>query len=554
MRRIVLHNKYREYLETLDYINNVEVMRDDAIKCDMTIDNDIFSLILCRLSDDSLPYVILCNPDNENTQKSHIIQTKINYLFYLCLSTREDISVRNKNYKQILDYTFLRVRRLLTLSPEEEKRELRKEFLFFWNRMSQNLEKIALFLESSQHARELEMYRKNEKLICISPEIKINDIYFKKYKPIKAKGIYIPLINSSEIIPPLEGKPWNVADVEYILNNCVSDENVDFLEDIKISKGNLIIAFEMLVPETLPITFVMELKFSNKKSLNIYESLNDITEIKYLSSQRFDSNYLFKRIGVALDSLSKKAMVIGAGSLGSYVLSELPKIGISEIGIIDDDKLSIENIMRHSLGASYVNFEKSFGMFLDLQMKFPQIEVNMQNSKIDIYNIDKYNLEKYDVIIIATGGTDFLLRLNKYFHYNNFKKPVLFTWIEPKGIGVHALLVDYSKKGCYQCLYTGTDRNKAHIGKDNFEIKQIGTGCGAVFNPYGNIVLLKGTAMILEIIDGIFKGKWDKYDENLLFSIKTSNVYTNKELEARRFGLELGSNFYISEGCEICGS
>ena len=141
-----------------------------------------------------------------------------------------------------------------------------------------------------------------------------------------------------------------------------------------------------------------------------------------------------------------------------------------------------------------------------------------------------------------------MISLNKYFHNNKFNKPVLFSWIEAKGLGIHSLLVDYSKKGCYNCLYDGTNQNKAHFGKNNSGFQLIGTGCGGVFNPYGNIVLLKGTALILEIIQKILYG--DGYKKNLLFSVKTTNSENFKYYKQKTSG----SDFYISEECTVCGS
>ena len=546
-----MRNKYSSYLEELSYINDVEVWETGDVKCNITVGQEVFSLLLTKLSDNALPYVFLCNPKDGIAQKPHFLHIKKNELIHLCLSVREDISVRNKNYKEVLDYTLTRVIRLLTLNEDEEKREFRKEFLYFWNRLSKNDNKYALFLNSSSKIAKLKIFEKKTECMLLDQAINVNDIYFKDYKQIEADVIYIPLINSSKVVPPLDGKLWDSTTIENILDTCISDANIEVLEQFKIHRGNLIIVFEMLVPETLPITFVLKLTFSDKRPQNIFAKIDTISSIEYISSQRFDSEYLFKRIGINNKPDSKKVIVIGAGSLGSYIISELPKIGITTIGIIDDEDLSIENIMRHSLGANFVNYGKAFGLSFNLQINFPQLVIKTEKTRLKIQNIQKYSLEQYDVIVVATGGTDFMLSLNKYFHDIKFEKPVLFSWIEAKGMGVHALLVDYNKKGCYQCLYTDVDINKAHIGKENFEEHKIGTGCGAVFNSYGNIVLLKGTAMILEKIDSILNG--NKFDKNPLFSVKTSKTGSD-EYEKRRLELEAGSYFYISEGCEICGA
>ena len=77
-------------------------------------------------------------------------------------------------------------------------------------------------------------------------------------------------------------------------------------------------------------------------------------------------------------------------------------------------------------------------------------------------------------------------------------------------------------------------------------------GCGGSFNPYGNTVLLKGTAMIMNIVKNIFDGK--KYEKNPLFSVKNyfeeSISYTERFF--RREDEPYENYEYIVERCECC--
>lgn len=543
-----MRNKYSIYLKTLKIVENVQVWDSGDIQFDFKVEENKFPLLFSQLSDYSLPLVSLRNPENGYSHISHSYHNNKNNLLFLCLSVRDDISVINKDYKEIIDYTLKRVHRLLSLDEVEEKREYRKEFLYFWDRKSTN-KTIPIYLNSSDNIKQLTQYIKDEETIFVDEDSNLNDMYLKKYKKRKNIIIYAPLINSSKVIPPLEDNEWDTSTIKYILNNCVSINNVDILEDIKFSRRNIYIIFEMSITGVLPITYALKLTFKNNKEKDIYEKLDYIKDIEYISIQRYDTDYLLKRIGINQHRfLTQKVMIIGAGSLGSYILNELPKIGVNEIGIVDYEDLSIDNIMRHSLGTEYVNYEKVYGMTINLQVSFPQVKIKPYNKKFNISKIKDFNLEQYDLIIIATGGTDFMISLNKYFHENNFNKPVLFSWIEAKGIGAHSLLVDYTKKGCYNCLYEGTYKSKAHFGENTNQIKLIGTGCGGVFNPYGNIVLLKGTALILEIIQKILYG--NGYKRNLLFSVKTTNSENFKYYKQKISG----SDFYISEECTVCGS
>lgn len=549
--KIALQNKYIEYLKNLDRISNVKVFEDGSINFAYRINHKEYSFLFVALEEYKLPCVLLCNPENEISSKPHMFNLYKNELFYLCLSIREDISVRNKDYRGVISYTLIRIEKLMTMNHEEEKREYRKEFLYFWNKCAENKNKIQLYVNSSSQIKVMKTYNKKETDIYIDDDININDIFLKKDYKTKESVIYIPLINSNLIMPPIGDKKWSVDEIRYIINNCVSEENIEFLEKLTIDNKELFLVFEMYVPGVVPISFVLKLKFRSGKNKIILQSLDEIISIEYLKSERCDTEYLFRRIGVKNRLKDKKIFIVGAGSLGSYIISELPKIGMKNVTIIDSDDINMENIMRHSLGATYSNYSKVFSMKFALESEYPEVEVNINKSKFNVENMQEYNLSEYDLIIIATGGTDYMLKLNKAFKELKIDTPVLFTWIEARGIGVHTLAVNYNRAGCFNCLYTNSDTNKAHFNNKNYKDELTGTGCGGVINQYGNIVLLKGSAMILNIILDMLNS--NKVNDNILFSVKTVNEYTFNNGDISLGGDILAKTSFISEGCEICG-
>ena len=549
--KIALQNKYIEYLKELNRISNVEVFEAGIIKFTYRINEKEYSFLFASLDEYKLPCVLLCNSKDEISNKPHMLYLDKNELFYLCLSIREDISVRNKDYREIINYTLIRIEKLMTMSHEEERREFRKEFLYFWNKCAENKNKIQLYINSSSQIKVLKPYNKKDIDIYIDDDININDIFLKQDCKTKKSVIYIPLINSNLIMPPVGDKKWSADEVRYIINNCVSEENIETLEKLIIVNKEVFLVFEMYVPGVVPISFVLKLKFKSSKNKTILSGLDEIMFIEYLKSERCDTEYLFRRIGVKNRLRDKKILIVGAGSLGSYIISELPKIGVKNITIIDPGDINMENIMRHSLGANYSNYSKVFSMKFDLELEYPEVEVNINKSKFNVDNMQEYNLSEYDLIIIATGGTDYMIKLNKAFKELKIDTPVLFTWIESRGIGVHALAVNYNRTGCFNCLYTNSDTNKAHFSNKNYKDELTGTGCGGVINQYGNILLLKGSAMILNIILDMLNS--NKINDNILFSVKTLNEYIFNNGDISLGGDTLAKTSYKSEGCEICG-
>lgn len=553
MKKIVLHNKYSDYLSSLDNVNNIEVLETDDVKCELIVNGEVYSILFMCLNDYKLPLVWLCNPKEGEARKPHQLYLRKHGLIHLCLSVREDVSVKNPGYKKILDYTIKRVIRLLSLSEAEEEREFRKEFLYFWNEASVNKNKSRIFIESSSSVKKLSVLEKKETLVIFEPNIKLNDKYINECNQLDLEGFYIPIINSKSILPPFKEQPWGIDHIKHIMNQCISESNVQLLEENKFMSDKVFLAFEMNLPDTIPITFLVKLELRNTKKGNIFERLKDIVAVEHWKSQRCDSDYLYKRIGININKSNKKALVIGAGSLGSYILSELPKMNISNITIFDSDDFSVENMMRHRLGILYTNINKAFAMKYELELSFPQLIVEAKTEKFKEDNITAYNLEQYDVVIVTTGGTDFMLNLNRKLKEHQIKVPVLFSWIEANGVGVHTLLVDYNKQGCFQCLYTESEKNKAHYGNGNANISFTGTGCGGVFNAYGNLALLKGSTMILEIIQMQLGGLLNS-EKNPLYSVRISSSEKNQYNIMQKRVSETSNYFYISERCEVCGT
>ena len=552
MRKTVLPNKYAQYLEICKNIKSVQTFETGDVSFEIEVNGEQYSIMLMALSDYKMPIVYLCNPKDGESNKPHQQYIRKYDLVHLCLSVRDDISVKNKDYREIIDYTLARVLTLLSLSEQEEEKEFRKEFLYFWNYMATNKEKVALYIDTSNAAKRLCIHHEKEKMIVLDPIIELNSYFLKKYSLSQTECLYIPVVNTKGILPPLNNKPWSVEELQYILEQCISETNATMIEEFEINTNRVFVVFEMNIPDTLPISLLIEVQYNKSTRGNIYRKLKDIRSITHWSSQRCDHKYLFKRIGIDIRDTNKKALVIGAGSLGSYIIKEMPQIGYESITIYDKDDLSYENIMRHRLGALYAYSNKAFAMKFDLELSYPNLKVDYFNKKFCEDDIVEKDLDNFDIIIIATGGTDFMLGLNRKFKTIGIKKPVVFAWIEAMGTGVHSLLVDYSKQGCFQCLYTDSEINKAHYAKQEQEYHNVGTGCGSVFNAYGNLTLLKGSAMILElIIAATQQGR--RFDLNPLYSVRTKNIVKDKDFVISRRDFEVTNHFYVSERCEVCG-
>ena len=74
-------------------------------------------------------------------------------------------------------------------------------------------------------------------------------------------------------------------------------------------------------------------------------------QLKKKLIERFSRQIVLKDIGILGQKkiLSSKVLVIGAGGLGCPTLEFLARAGVGNIGIIDNDVVSLSNLHRQSL-------------------------------------------------------------------------------------------------------------------------------------------------------------------------------------------------------------
>lgn len=545
--------EYQALLEEYDEISNIKLIENSSIEFCIKIDSESHKIRFIFKKDQLDPIFIGYVDKPKDKVIPHLTEIGKSNIFYMCLSSSKEKFAFFKTPNEYLSFYIEKIKKLLRLNDDQIRKELRKEFNFFWNEFALETimdKKIKLLLENYKKPVQLNVYNTKKKLVISSKELndpnKLKQTCFKD-------ALFIPLINTSKILPPLKNNKWDTEYIKKLIDYHISFDTISFLKK-SIVKDSILIVISFNIPGILPVTKVLELQFNDNSKESIIKKINNkkLVEVKLFKSKRYDNKFLLERSGGDFNLYNKKVSLIGCGSLGSYIAAELPKLGISSLSLTDYDKLEPDNLYRHYLGEMYEGVNKSKGLEFYLSLHFPQLVISTRDKSI--INPEDIDINGIDLLIIATGNTDLQLKFNKYFHENKIDIPVLFTWIETNGFGVHSLIVDYKKKGCFQCLYTDSKINKAHFynGKSMKLLKT--TGCGGIFNPYGNSILLKGSSLVLESIQK-FYSKMNTSEENLLYSIKT-----NSGLEEHSdrynydiFTLENGTTEYVSKDCNTCG-
>lgn len=267
----------------------------------------------------------------------------------------------------------------------------------------------------------------------------------------------------------------------------------------------------------------------------------EIVDVVPILSKRTDYYYLCKQIGNEITLLDKKVLLIGAGSLGSYIARELVKTGVRSLTVYDKEPLEEENLLRHTIGDLWVDCSKVFGLKCELECIHPEIHINAVEKNID-KNLLVAEMKKADLILFAVGSSTVQWEMNKVLKEQKCNAKVIYTWLEAGGENSHILSIDYNKQGCFQCLFTDEQgcliNNKANnVSEIDVEAYKIRNGCGGTRVAYGNTVLLRTTAVLLDVI----KKNFERAEStNNLINITPTDVIDVKDT-------------FVERKCRCCG-
>jgi|TARA_Y100000389_G_scaffold46816_1_gene41846 molybdopterin-synthase adenylyltransferase len=215
--------------------------------------------------------------------------------------------------------------------------------------------------------------------------------------------------------------------------------------------------------------------------------------------ERFSRQIILKNIGIIGQKkiLSAKVLIIGAGGLGCPATEYLARAGVGNLGIIDDDKISLSNIHRQSLYQTLdIGKVKVQTIKKKIKLINPNTKVNIYKLRLTEKNIKKI-INEYDYIVDGSDNfkTKFLL--------NDFclkQKKFLVTGAISKFDG-HIFTFDFRNKKipCLRCFYQETKISDDLLNCESEGI--LGTVAGIVGIIQANEILKK-ILHTIEKLDG----------------------------------------------------
>ncbi|MBE9257419.1 E2/UBC family protein [Dolichospermum sp. LEGE 00246] len=440
------------------------------------------------------------------------------------------------------------------------------EFGTYWRQISSKT--MLTFLPADDVLRKIFVYTNNKKLELAADEISTVKAYFNTEGQgldflTRRTALYIPLKEDTFIIPPRPNHPWSTEEIKTIVRKNLSEDNRRLLQHLgkKWKSEELVI---LGFPRPRGGITLVGLQFSGVAGGHPLLSGRVQNLPVPINIQRCDPNYLLRRGGGQDEFSNFRVLVVGCGAVGGYVALALVQSGIKHLTLVDPDIFQLENTFRHVLGKKAEGQPKVTALKEEIESKYPYLSINTHQKYIqDAIREGLIDLSSFDLAIFATGNPTVELYANRLLHQLAEKPITVFTWLEPHGIGGHALLTRPGKPGCLQCLFTSataTDtplQNKSAFAAYGQSFGKDDLGCGSLYTPYTALDAQKTSESAVRLaLDALSEREqsnpilsWKGNDNNFVaagFQVSPRHQLSSDQLHASRYS-------YINSLCPVCG-
>jgi molybdopterin/thiamine biosynthesis adenylyltransferase len=324
-------------------------------------------------------------------------------------------------------------------------------------------------------------------------------------------GVYIPLTPRGSFIPPQGGQTWTFGEWRELIKASLLRADRRNLKRLLKKSGADAPVVVGLAKHGGGRTLVAFKPRAHDKTHPLADQ-SEQTPVP-IQLERWDKEYLLPRGGASNALLGKKVAIVGCGAVGGHIAEMLAASGVGHLTLVDPDTMSNDNTFRHFLGKTLVGERKASALEIDIRWRFPYIDMQSFNDDImALIQANTLSFAAFDLIILATGEPTLELELNERLRRLPKAPPAIHTWVEPLGIGGHAVLTVRAKQGCLECLFTSPDDedapmyNQASFAGPNQEFTRDLAGCGGAFTPFSYLDGLRTAETAARLAIGSLRG------------------------------------------------
>lgn len=250
------------------------------------------------------------------------------------------------------------------------------------------------------------------------------------------------------------------------------------------------------------------------------EILVNIALLEWVNTDNWNADNRLSRGKYTSIITSKKYLVIGAGTLSSFVCEQLVRNGVEDITIIDDDEFHAGNLARHLLTISDVSKNKGAALAYHLNSTNTHARINAITNELKSDDIAIF--ERMDVILDCTGNDKVL----KIISDTQFRaKTIFFTISFGFNANIIYIAAGQAKTFSYE-MFSEIFGDAIRNDLEKYKIEDIpwdGIGCWSpVFPAKTSDVMLAAATAVAIITHYLEKGEitnknfiyQKKYDED----------------------------------------
>lgn len=196
--------------------------------------------------------------------------------------------------------------------------------------------------------------------------------------------------------------------------------------------------------------------------------------------------------------------ICGCGSVGSEIADTLASCGVHAITLVDNEKFEADNIFRHALGKSYIGKSKAKGLQEALKYKYPGSTINAIEGDAKKW-VSEIKQETVSIIVIAVGNPSLERYLVQQIKMTHVAESIVITWLEPLGLGGHAISISTAGEGCLDCVYRDAEKQSSLYPIVSFiepgqSVSKNLTGCLGSFIEYSALHSKKTAIIAVELV------------------------------------------------------
>lgn len=330
------------------------------------------------------------------------------------------------------------------------------------------------------------------------------------------KALYLPLEAGMPFVPPRHDRPfWATKEARRVLLAAISRDNRQQLKRLVKRRPHGREYIIVKLPRPSGGATLFGIQYNGVGPHHPLHKDGVASCLVPIRIQRLDRGYLVQRGGGVAELGSKRVLLVGCGAVGGSLAFELARAGVLLLTLVDHDILFPENSFRHVLGRRYWGRRKAEALKEEIESALPYVQVTAITNTIEKALAEgSIQLSDYDLLVLAIGNPTVELDVNAQVHALEGGSAVVFTWLEPLGIGGHALLTHNAPGGgCFECLYTSSAgneellANRAAFAAPGQSFGRALSGCGSLYTPYGAMDATRTAALAARLAVDALTGK-----------------------------------------------